>query len=299
MEVTRLAASVFLAAFISVKSFRKGSLTAAGAAGAFGVGVVHMSSGWTFGTVLIAFFLTSSKFTRLKQERKAELDESFKVGGQRRLKQVLCNSLGGGVAAVLAAAPTLLGQSGSGTTLQLLAWTAFLGHYACCCADTWASELGMLSSRPPRLITTLRRVPPGVNGAVSPQGLMASAAGGLCMGAMLWLTGSATGELQHLSRLISSITSRSAMCGTDGCNQGVFWLAIGLCAGLGGSLVDSLLGATVQYSGYCHKSHKVVSAAGPHVQHISGVTLLSNEAVNAAAAAVSSMATALAVRWML
>lgn len=69
-----------------------------------------MICGWTFGAVLIVFFLTSSKvrcsataahvrcigpdpvfvlqLTRLKQERKAELDESFKLEGQRGLKQV-------------------------------------------------------------------------------------------------------------------------------------------------------------------------------------------------------------------
>lgn len=44
MDVSRLTVSVLLAAFISVRSFRKGSLTAAGAAGAFGMGVVRLTA---------------------------------------------------------------------------------------------------------------------------------------------------------------------------------------------------------------------------------------------------------------
>jgi uncharacterized protein (TIGR00297 family) len=58
-------------------------------------------------------------------------------------------------------------------------------HFACCLGDTLASELGILSRSPPRLITTLKVVPPGTNGAVSLMGTMASVGGGIIMGLTL------------------------------------------------------------------------------------------------------------------
>jgi uncharacterized membrane protein len=52
--------------------------------------------------------------------------------------------------------------------------------------DTLASELGILSSSPPILLTTLKTVPPGTNGALSFMGTAASVGGGMAMGWTMW-----------------------------------------------------------------------------------------------------------------
>jgi uncharacterized membrane protein len=54
--------------------------------------------------------------------------------------------------------------------------------------DTLASELGILSSTPPILLTTLKTVPPGTNGAFSFLGTVASIGGGMAMGWTMWAT---------------------------------------------------------------------------------------------------------------
>src|SRR6267154_108614 len=61
-------------------------------------------------------------------------------------------------------------------------------HFACCLGDTLASELGILSSRSPILITTLRTVPHGTNGGVSLGGTLASLFGGLSMGVTMFVS---------------------------------------------------------------------------------------------------------------
>lgn len=222
---------------------------------------------------------------------------------------MLANSLSACVyaaaAAVLAARqPTRAGPGHS--LLPVLLSGAFLGHYACCCADTWASEVGILSRRPPRLLTTWQHVPPGTNGGVSPAGLACSAAGGVAVSVVFALSGAAACAWGAVptggSVCATAVTVLASAGGVEQQGWGAAvvqqlgsWspagllpiAAVGLACGLAGSLLDSLLGATVQYSGVHGATGRVVQAPGPGVRHVCGVPLMSNDGVNALAAACS------------
>ncbi|KAG2204821.1 hypothetical protein INT47_004096 [Mucor saturninus] len=253
-----------LSSLIVVHSRKKKSLTWDGAAAAFALGMVTFSSSLNvFTVVLLTFFLTSSKLTKFKADRKRLLEAEYELSSERNWIQVLCNGLAGGVAVSLF---QILCESSSYACYDQARWStvlmwAYIGHYGCCAGDTWASELGILNKSLPTLVTTLKKVPAGTNGGVSELGLAASLAGGAVVG---------------LSAAITLALEQSC--------HGFAWeiVLVGSLAGLGGSMIDSFLGATVQESLYSEDQKIIVPErkAGENIKVICGSPILSNHQVN-------------------
>jgi uncharacterized membrane protein len=88
----------------------------------------------------------------------------------------------GGAAAALAGLSWWAFQA-EATEATLMLFAALAGALAAMTADTWATELGVLSKAPPRLITHLTRtVPPGTSGGVTAVGIVAALAGAAFIG---------------------------------------------------------------------------------------------------------------------
>ena len=170
--------------------------------------------GWEWVVPGFTFFFLSSAISKVasraggKRRGHAAGDES-----QRDAAQVLAN---GGVAWLL-----LLVQ-----VLAPAAWLywGFVGSLAAAAADTWATEIGALSRRPPRMILTGRRVEPGASGAVSVAGTLAGVAGAAVIWASAWWT--APDAMREVGMGVAAV----AVVG----------------GGVLGSLADSVAGATIQ-----------------------------------------------------
>lgn len=243
---------VLFAGAVALGALRSRALTRSGALAAWIVGACVFGAGsWSYAAVLFAFFIPSTLLSRLGRARKQRLVDIGKTGA-RDGGQVLAN---GGVAAACALAAAALHQPALAA--------AFAGAFAAASADTWGTEIGTLLKAPPRSILTLRPLPAGLSGGVTPGGTLAELAGAC------------------------AVAGVAAALGI-----GPWWAVAA--GGFAGALADSVLGASLQELRFCPRCERRCET-DPHVcgtptELVRGASWMSNDAVNACATAAGALA---------
>jgi len=254
---------------------------------AFVMGFIETLSNLCMIATTVAFFLAGTRATKYKASSKrfdeecSGDDKKASCPGRRNWIQVISN---GGVGMEISI--LLLIEKGPANELPINfqydyfpTWLsiAFLGSMACACGDTLASELApVVTKSQPRLITNpLVKVPRGTNGGVTIPGLVLSALGGLICG------------LAYYASLVVCVDREILI------RSPPQWplLLIASMAGLLGSVVDSVIGATLQFSGYELETGKIVGKSRSGVIWICGAEILDNHSVNLVSTLITALVT--------
>lgn len=209
---------------------------------------------------LIIFFILGSTVSAFGKKRKAQATALHERKGARSITQVLANGL---PPLIMAALFYLTGRKAC-----LLAVFACL---AAATADTFSSEIGMLSKKDPVSILTRKKVQRGMSGGVTFLGLM-----GALVGASL------------ISILVVP-------------QFGITGMAAVILAGLADSLLDSVMGEALQakYEMPCSEENTVQHLTehktldGAPLKLVRGISWMNNDVVNFTSAFVCGLAVAI------
>ena len=207
-----------LCAVLSALSWKLGLLTADGSLASFAVGMVlglFGGIGWLL--LLVLFALIGFLVTKYKMELKIKKGVQEGKKGERSYRNVLAN---GAVPMAIAILTFLAGWEGELPAL------IYMSAVCVAAADTTASELGVLSDRT-YMITTFKRVPPGVDGGVSIYGTAWAIAASAVAALVGWVV------------IMGTVPS--------------LLLVIPISMGVLGCFIDSVIGATLETKGWVTK----------------------------------------------
>ncbi|HSB66574.1 MAG TPA: DUF92 domain-containing protein [Anaerolineales bacterium] len=253
---------ILLASLIAVLAWRVGSLSTSGAwAAVITGGLIFGLGGLPWAILLLAFFITSSGLSRTFKQRKVILAEKYSKGDRRDWGQVLAN---GSLGALLAIGYFIPPH-------HAWIWMAYAGAMAAVNADTWSTELGVLSPVLPRMITSRQKVERGTSGGITLVGTLAALGGAGLIAALAVIFTPKQGWLTSLGIIIAG--------------------------GIVGALIDSLLGATVQAIYWCPMCHKETErhpthTCGSPTQQVRGWSWVNNDLVNFVCSLVGAMVSA-------
>jgi uncharacterized protein (TIGR00297 family) len=214
--------------------------------------VVYGFGAWAWTVPIVTFFMTSSLLSKVGRARKVQFKETFEKSGARDWAQVLAN---GGVAGALALLSAFFPLVES--------YPLYLAAVAAAAADTWSTEIGVLARGRVISVVSLKPVPAGTSGGISIVGTLGGVLGAatVAVSAFAWY-----GEF------------RTAV--------------VILVAGVAGSVVDSLLGATLQARfrcPVCLRETERKRHCGKETELVGGVRWIRNDVVNVACTLIGAV----------
>jgi len=229
---------------VSFAAHRAKALSASGAVAATIAGTVAVAAGWSWGILLVAFFLSGVGLSRFGARRKAEiLDAIVAKTRSRDVWQVLANGgvfTAAAVAAIVSPAPVWLAVG--------------IGALAASAADTWATEVGTVLGGEPRSIISGKTVPAGTSGGITLAGSAAAVGGAAFMAIAATLVG---WEVP---------------------------LHVVIASGVAGAFADSLTGSLVQERRWCSAcrapTERAVHNCGTRTGRVGGIAGFDNDVVN-------------------
>jgi uncharacterized protein (TIGR00297 family) len=196
-----------LALLLSTAAYRRHWLTAGGAVAATAVGAATFSGGLGLASALLIFFFSSVALGRYLKPGIESVLTAEQRGPRDAMQVIAVGVIPATAAAVFAA-----------TQDARWAWVA-LAAWAFATADTWATAVGMTARRIPRVLGFGAQTLSGLSGAMTARGTLAALVGALALG--LW----GAVWFRHPEAVP------------------IAWVAA---AGFVGSVLDSVLGATIQ-----------------------------------------------------
>ncbi|WP_175428303.1 DUF92 domain-containing protein [Bacillus solimangrovi] len=237
---------VFFIILVPILGWQFRLLTISGLIAASLIGLLILMGYGVEGLIIIgSFFASSSIWSKYKANKKEKAQDKNAKSDRRDWTQVLAN---GGVAAFSALLGLITGNE--------VFYYSFVVGLAAANADTWASEIGVLSRREPFHLLKLRRVERGTSGAVSILGLFASLAG------------------SSFVVIVALFVSESAII-----HHFIPLILLGFC----GSIIDTLIGAGIQVHYKCTvcgtETEKPIHCS-LGTKRIAGIRYVNNEVVN-------------------
>jgi uncharacterized protein (TIGR00297 family) len=235
---------VLLAFFIAVSSYYFSFLTASGSVATFLLAsTIYGLGGWQWTIPILTFFILSSLLSKAGKKRKERFELLFEKTSTRDWGQVAANG-----------APAGICMFAQYVFPKINLYPAYLGLVAAVTADTWGTEIGVWIEGKTISLSHFTMVEPGTNGGISLAGFIGGAMGALIV---------------SLSGILWAATERIVV--------------IASFSGIIGSLLDSLLGGTLQAVYQCSACSSYTERkihCGSSTALVQGIRWMTNDIVN-------------------